>query len=363
MLPLDSWSDRSSLPHRERAERRPVPELSAYHWSGAGLRQEGVKNISSSGLYLLTQERWLPGESVSLTLQRKGPPETVSVRRITLKTVAARWGEDGVALSFVLPRDLEVRLWDSPLRCASEHTEPEDILREFRIAEAISFLNHICPATSDEVRILLREGLSNYRVASAVEIAFKAQEMLGTSPEASKLRVHPKALLHILEDGSWSEAEWIQELWAGLLATSCTADGKDESGLMYCNLLSQLTAVHLRIFVAACTRSKKIMAGMGRLASRPLSCSIEEIMKITGSRDLLRIERDLEHLTELGLLERREKAAFYLTIDSENITPTPLGLQLYARCHGHRGTAQDFFHGSQPADDTVLTNESDTSQR
>lgn len=357
---MDSWSDRSTLPHRERAERRPVPELSAYHWSGAGLKQEGVKNISSSGLYLVTQERWLPGESVSLTLQRKGPPETIADRRITLKTVAVRWGEDGVALSFVLPRDLEVRLWDSPLRCASEHTEPEDILREFRMAEAIAFLNHVCPSLTDEVRTLLREGLSNYRVASSVEISFKAQEMLSGSPGADKLRIHPKALLRILEDGSWAEAEWIQDLWAGLLSTSCTPDGKDESGLMYSGILSQLTPVHLRIFVAACTRAKKVVSGLGRLASRPLSCSTEEIMKITGSRDLLRIERDLEHLTDLGLLEKREKSAFYLAIDSETITPSPLGLQLYARCHGHRGTAQEFDSGSQLTDDTVLTNESES---
>ncbi|HLY40886.1 MAG TPA: hypothetical protein VKR52_06705 [Terracidiphilus sp.] len=354
MQSLDTWSDRSSLPRRERAERRPVPDLSAYHWSGAGLKQEGVKNISSTGLYLVTQERWLPGEAVSLTLQRKGPPETIADRRITLKTVAVRWGEDGVALSFILPRDLEVRLWDSPLKSSAEHTEPEDILREFRMAEAIAFLNHICPPLVEEARVLLREGLSNYRVASSVEIAFKAQEMLAASPDLERLRIHPKALLRILEDGSWAEAEWIQELWAGLLATSCTLDGKDESGLMYSGLLSQLTPIHLRIFVAACTRAKKVFSGLNRFASRPVSCSTEEIMKITGSRDMLRIERDLEHLTDLGLLEKRDKSAFYLSIDSENITPTPLGLQLYARCHGHRDSAQDF--GSQP--ESVLTNES-----
>jgi hypothetical protein len=362
MQSMDSWSDRSSLPHRERAERRPVPELSAYHWSGAGLKQEGVKNISSTGVYLLTQERWLPGESISLTLQRKGPPETISDRRITLRTVAVRWGEDGVALSFLLPNDLDVRLWDSPLKCASEHTEPEDILREFRMAEAVSFLNRICPATTNEVRSLLREGLSNYRVASAVEIAFKAHEMLKATINIDKTFIHPKVLLRILEDGSWAEAEWIQDLWAGLLATSCTPDGKDESCLLFSGMLSQLTPIHLRIFVAACTRSKKVISGIGRISSRPFACSTEEIMRITGSRDLLRIERDLEHLTDLGLLEKRNKASFFVAVDEENITPTSLGLQLYARCHGHRGKTQDFFHSGNgngdSADDHVLTNES-----
>ncbi len=348
MNPLNSWSEKSSLPHRKRAERRPVPDLAAYHWSGAGLRQEGVKDISSTGVYLLTQERWLPGEVVSVTLQRKGPPEQISERRITLKTMAVRWGEDGVALSFVLPNDLDVRLWDSPLKLSSDHTEPEDILREFRVAEAIAFLNRICPSATAEVRQLLREGLSNYRVASAVEIALKTEEGFAAIPENEKLRVHPRIVARILEDGSWAEVDWIQQLWAGLLISSSTFDGKDESSLSFVDLLSQLTHIHVRIFVAACTRTSKFVSGLGRVSSRPFSCTTEEIMKITGSRDLIRIERDLAHLTELGLLEERVKSRFFVAVDEASITPTSLGLQLYARCKGHRGASQDFYRGESP---------------
>ena len=342
---MNSWSDKSSLPPRKRAERRTVPELAAYHWSGAGLRQEGVKDISSTGVYLLTRERWLPGEVVSVTLQRKGPPEQIPDRRITLKTTAVRWGEDGVALSFVFPEDLDVRLWDSPLKLASDHTEPEDILREFRVAEAIAFLNRICPSSTEEVRHLLREGLSNYRVAAAVEIALRAEEGLTAMPEADSLRISPRLLVRLIEDGSWAEADWIQQLWAGLLISSCTPDGRDESNLAFVDLLSQLTHIHIRIFVAACTRASKFVSGVGRISSRPFACTTEEIMKITGSRDLIRIERDLAHLTELGLLEGRAKSRYFMAVDEASVNPTPMGLQLYARCRGHRGSSQDFYRG------------------
>jgi hypothetical protein len=355
MNPMSSWSDKSSLPPRKRAERRPVPELAAYHWSGAGLRQEGVKDISSTGLYVLTQERWLPGEMVSVTLQRKGPPEQLSDRRITLKTTAVRWGEDGVALSFVFPEDLDVRLWDSPLKLTTEHTEPEDILREFRVAEALAFLNHICPIATEATHSLLREGLSNYRVAAAVEIALKAEEGLAAVTDADGLRVSPRLLIRILEDGSWAEADWIQQLWAGILISSATMDGRDESNLPFVDLLSQLTHIHVRIFVAACTRTTKFVSGVGRLSSRPFSCTTEEIMKITGSRDLIRIERDVAHLTDLGLLEPKAKSRFFMAVDEANITPTSMGLQLYARCRGHRGPSQDFYRGESVP---VLTKES-----
>ncbi|MFZ0745184.1 MAG: hypothetical protein WAM85_12315 [Terracidiphilus sp.] len=357
MNSMNSWSEKSSLPHRQRAERRPVPELTAYHWSGAGLKQEGVKDISSTGVYLLTKERWLPGESVSVTLQRKGPLEHIPERRITMKTTAVRWGEDGVALSFLLPNDLDVRLWDSPLKSDLDHTEPEDILREFRVAGALAFLKRICPTATEEVRLLIREGLSNYRVASAVEISLRAEGVLATGMDADKMRIHPRVLLRILENGSWAEADWIQDLWAGLLASSCTTDGKDESNMPYVDLLSQLTHVHLRVFVAACTKATKVISGLGRISSRPLAFTTQEIMKITGSRDVLRIERDLEYLTDLGLLEKRVKSSFFVAADEASITPTTLGLQLYARCRGNRGKEQDFYRGEFAAEVPVLTNE------
>jgi len=353
---MNTWFDKAALPRRQRAERRPAPELAAYHTSGSGLKLDVVKDISATGVYLLTEERWLPGELVSLTLQRKGPPEKSPDRRITLKMMAVRWGEDGVALSFVLPKDLDVRLWESPLKAEVDQTEPEDILREFRLAEALAFLSRICPSGDEEVRRLLREGLSNYRVASAVEIAIKAQQMLAKRPNADRLVANPRIVARILEDGSWADNESTQKLWAGLLATSCTLDGKDESNMGFVDLLSQLATMHINIFTTACAKATKVMSSLGRVSSRPLVCTADEIMRITGSRDLIRIERDLEHLSDLGLLEKKVKSKFFTPIDDAKITPTSLGLQLYARCSGYRGEAQDFYQVDSPAE-TILSNE------
>src|SRR5450631_889556 len=144
IMPLNSWFGKRSRPDCEWAERRPVRWLAAYHLSGDALKQDIVKDISSSGLYLVTDERWLPGALISLTLQRKGPPEESSERRITLKARAVRWGEDGVGLSFILPTDVNLRLWDEPLRNADE-TEAEGVLQKLRRAKALAFLSRICP--------------------------------------------------------------------------------------------------------------------------------------------------------------------------------------------------------------------------
>jgi len=46
------------------------------------------------------------------------------------------------------------------------------------------------------------------------------------------------------------------------------------------------------------------------------------------------IEQDLNRLYQLGLLERTEKVNSLDPIQEPNLTPTALGLQLYARCTG-----------------------------
>ena len=316
-----------------RAERRPVSELVAYHWTGPGPKQEGIRNISSSGVYLLTDERWLPGAVVPLTLQRDGPPEESTERRITLQTIVVRWGEDGVGLSFVLLKHADSRLWESPLDSAADQTEPEGILREFRMAEALAFLSRICPSTAEGLRRLLREGLSNIRVASAVEIALKAEKLLESGPDAGRMCAHPHLVERIFEDGSRAENDVARQLWAGLLATSCTIEGNDESNLVFIDLLSQLASVHVQILAAACTRATKVVSGFGSISSKPLACTISEIKQITGLHDFLRVERELQHLTDLGLLENKLKSSFFLPMDEVHITPTGLALQLYARCH------------------------------
>ncbi len=142
-------SGTSSLKHaqpdRRRAERRSSPELAAYLWNGSLQQQAHIKDISSTGLYLLTKERFAPGDTLSLTLQRRGPIEGNFERRVAVQAQAVRWGDDGVAVSFVLPPGMDLRLWQSPLKSSAEQTEPEDILREFRIAGALAFLARLCP--------------------------------------------------------------------------------------------------------------------------------------------------------------------------------------------------------------------------
>jgi hypothetical protein len=348
MRSLKSWFvKKKSPPDRRGAERVLSPWLVAYEWSGSEPKKHDIRDISTTGVYLLTEERWRPGELVSIGLQRKDRPDQNPERGIAIQVKAIRWGKDGVGLSFVEARDLDLGVGDGRLTNGTDRKEPEDVRRRFRMAKASAFVDRICFSISEDVRTLFGKRLSTVRVGNAIEIALKAECMLGSGPDAERKRAHPQIVTRILEDGSWTDEEPIQQLWAGLLVASCTDEGEDESNLGLITLLSELATDHIRIFAAACARATVVKSESGSISAQPLFCTMEELMKITGlQHQFYRIEVDIGHLTVFGLLKDRVKCSTYTSSSEAEVTPTVLGLELYARCHGHRGAPRDFYLGT-----------------
>ncbi|MGA8740197.1 MAG: PilZ domain-containing protein [Terracidiphilus sp.] len=329
--------------HRPRAERRESPALAAVYWDGSNPRQSFVANISASGAYLYTNELWNPGDILSLTLQRSGVLETVSHRRFTVQAKVIRRDREGAGVAFLMPRGADLRLWQSDVKADVPQTEPEDVVREFRLAAAIAFIDRVAPDATDQARLLMRNGLSNFRLESATEIALHAEELLALENDSAPLRAEPTVVLRILEDGSWAETDWIQHYWAGVLATACAADEFPQRDLKSVSLLSQITTIQARIFAGSCTLAVKSVDKDGRLSVRSLTCSSEKLVQIADTHDRVHIERDIQHLVELGLIERSVKWNSFSLLDLAAITPTQLALELYARCHGHRRDAGAFY--------------------
>jgi hypothetical protein len=302
-----------------------------------------VVNLSTTGAYLLTEESWKPGEILSLTLQRAGALEESSRRRFTVQAKLIRRDQRGVGVAFLMPRGADLRLWQSAIKAEVPQTEPEDIVREFRLAVAIAFLQQVAPDASEETNLLFREGLSNYRLESAIEISLHAQDLLALYENSGDLRADPTVVLRVLDDGAWAEMEWIQHYWAGILSTACGEGTADKSHLKFVDLLSQLTTIQARIFTASCVRSIKFAVVNGGVSAQPLTLCARELVQIADTHDLVHIERDVQHLVGLGLIDESVKWKFFTLLDEAVVTPTALGLELYARCNGHRGDPAGFF--------------------
>jgi hypothetical protein len=333
---LLKWLYPSLYPDDRRScLRRTSPGLVAYTLSDDGPRMFEVGNLSSRGLFLRTAEPWEPGTTLSLTLQPNGPFENDPRQRVEIDAGAVRLDSDGVGLSFQLPAGMELKLWEAPGRNGANENDPDCLVRELRMARALAFLRRICPPASEPMRDLIHKTLSNVRAANVVEIALKAERFLAQESNADCMVAHPDLTLRILEHGSWVDTEWLQELWAGLLATSCTFEGQDESNLVYINLLSKLAPLPTQILTMACAKATQAM--LQSTASPNLQAiSAEEMARITRSNNLTKIYRSIAELSDLGLLEKNARSASNANLGAAKAKPTHLGLQMYARCSGQR---------------------------
>jgi PilZ domain len=107
--PPRTWLERWWSPDPRKAPREIVPGLAAYYWNGAAPEAHGIRDISSSGMYVVTEERWYPGTLVLMTLQRTDCGEEIEERSISVQSRAVRWGNDGVGLKFVLPEEKDLK--------------------------------------------------------------------------------------------------------------------------------------------------------------------------------------------------------------------------------------------------------------
>jgi|ERR1700677_337963 hypothetical protein len=103
MKPVSRWFEWLSSRERRRAERRETPHLVAHYWDGAAPAAHDIKDISATGLYLMTDERWYPGTVVTMSLQKADAAETDPDRSIMVNAKVVRLGTDGVGLSLVIP--------------------------------------------------------------------------------------------------------------------------------------------------------------------------------------------------------------------------------------------------------------------
>jgi hypothetical protein len=87
--------------NQRRAKRFSTSNLVAYYWTGGAPFSYRVGDISATGVFLLTKERWAPGTLIQMTLQ----PQSGRVSNdnsICVLSEVVRWGENGSGFHFLL---------------------------------------------------------------------------------------------------------------------------------------------------------------------------------------------------------------------------------------------------------------------
>ncbi len=205
---------------------------------------------------------------------------------------------------------------------------------------ASAFLGRICLPAAEEFGLLLKDKVSSWRAKNAVKIANKAQHLLEGQFQDLVVSAHPRIIYSTLENGSWAEDDFMQNLWAGLLASSCTPDGKDESNLILIGILSQLTSNQANIINHICENAKVYQSESGYITCERLIMKVDDVINIAGITDLHQLDRELDHMRSLQLVDGG------LILDRDNeayLTPHSLCLQLYARAKGFVGSPIEFY--------------------
>jgi PilZ domain len=98
------WLARSNSHDRRNGERHSAPLLVAYYWNGANATPHGVRDLSASGIFVVTEDRWYPGTLVLITLQKSTADADAQLpRSLGVQSKVVRIGPDGVGFTFVFP--------------------------------------------------------------------------------------------------------------------------------------------------------------------------------------------------------------------------------------------------------------------
>ncbi len=99
---------------KRRAPRTAEPSLLVYYWDGSVPEGRKIRDISRSGAFIVTPERWYVGTIVRLILQGYKTTTTpdggiVPSRSTSIPSRVIRHGTDGIAVEFIFPTGEEQR--------------------------------------------------------------------------------------------------------------------------------------------------------------------------------------------------------------------------------------------------------------
>jgi len=216
-----------------------------------------------------------------------------------------------------------------------------NILSKAIVDGSSAFLSRICLPAAEEFGLFLQDHVRHWRAANATKIIENAASIVNSQPDADERHAQPRLISQIIEHGSWIDSAELQKMWSGLLASSCTIDGSDDSNLIFVDTLARLTLIEARILEYACRESTKSVSEAGWLMAQYFSVSLEQLEICAGISDFHRLDRELDHLRTLGLIELHAGFAQFST--NADITPSAFALQMYARCNGWSGNLLEFF--------------------
>lgn len=201
-----------------------------------------------------------------------------------------------------------------------------------------TFLKAICLPMAEEWGLSLRDRVASYRARNATAILAKAADKAGEDPGVAA----PRIVAGIMEHGSWADDPMLQDMWAGLMAASCDEIASDEN-IIFVSLMQNMTSVQCRILRFAC-ETCRVQNSKGFPYVFSNTVSLSALQEAVGVADLFRLDREMDHLRVLGIFaDGSGFNAAHGSGSDPDLSPTPLGLELFVKCTGSKKTVGEYF--------------------
>jgi len=195
----NSWLTRWIFPdttEKRRTPRRSAPGLAAFFWTGGSPQSHIIRDISATGLYAVTDERWYPGTLIRMTLTMVDHRERSGRRSITVQAQAVRWGNDGVGLQFVLQSPQDLRQQQSSRFDGTDWNRLEQFLKRLHLLSTIvTPVLPKCTEGSHSSPVNLVRNMCRYVRAHTLQFSFIQKLRRFSGVDLGDLRVNKWALL------------------------------------------------------------------------------------------------------------------------------------------------------------------------
>ena len=110
-----------------------------------------------------------------------------------------------------------------------------------------SFLEKVFKPGLEELGQIFKDEIRYWRLKNILSMLNLAKGKLEFDGKELSLTANARVGLAIMEECSSVDNEELQNLWAGLFASSCTPDGKDDSNMNFVDLLRRMSSVEAKI--------------------------------------------------------------------------------------------------------------------
>ena len=318
---------------RRSGVRVPTGGLEALYSIGREPKRAAIKDVGPAGICIATDDELPMGSKVEVTLRRTMTEEAEFGTRVSMPAQVVRVGKREVGLKFI-NEHIDSAEWPKLVMQAAHLSARNDGVRLFRLARVLAFLRRISPSAEAPLLEAIGGGMSHDGEDRALEIFLLAEDLLSSQAQTPQRHVDTGLVQLIVDKGvnlDTFEMD-IAHFWAGLLASSTLEGTDDEESGNFARLLSKVDVAPMRILAAACEKAMRSGWDVGFVFREKVECDANEIKKIVGTRNVTAVDRGIDSLRKLGLLKCAANGSIFE--DEIDVTPTGLGLRLYARCTG-----------------------------